>query len=313
MQDPRWAQIAVLSSLAAWSSLSLEFGFEWDRVVAILVTALSVQAAGNAWRGERFEPRSALISGLSLVLLMRTPDVAFCVTGAAIAVGSKFVIRMRGQHVFNPTNIALVTLIVLTDSVWVSSGQWGSGPVAVASCAAAALWVLPRVRGDVTIAFGAIWGALLFGRAFWLGDPVSIPLHQLSSGTLFVFAAFMLSDPRTIPDARPGRILFAGLVALGGYVGRFEFYEPNALLYSLAGAALFVPVINHFLPGELFRWPGMPISSKSSGERKELLNVHRPDSLSNSLPDPEGAEPSIATGWGPAVHLSADTAHARLR
>jgi len=277
MSDPRYAQIAVLTALATWGALVLDFGLEWERIVLILGTALTVQAFGNATRGEAFEPRSALISGLSLVLLLRTADPMLGAAAAVIAVGSKFLIRARGRHVFNPTNLALVSLLLLSDAVWVSSGQWGSGAVAVAACVAAALWVLPNVRGDVTIAFMAFWCALLFGRALWLGDPLSIPLHQLSSGTLFVFAAFMLSDPRTIPNARHGRILFAGLVALAGYVGRFEFYEPNALLYSLAGAALFVPIIDRFLPGQEFRWKRSAdvrdVSEQRKGNDHELQPI----------------------------------------
>ncbi|MFK7896617.1 MAG: RnfABCDGE type electron transport complex subunit D [Myxococcota bacterium] len=254
MQDPRWAQIAVLLSLASWGAISLEFGFEWSRVLVLIGTALSVQALGNWSRGDAFEPRSALISALSLILLLRASDWTLCVAAAAIAVGSKFVFRAGGRHVFNPTNIALVVLLLVTDQVWVSSGQWGSGAIAVATCVAAALWVLPRVRGDVTIAFALFWTGLLFGRALYLGDPLAIPLHQLSSGTLFVFAAFMLSDPRTIPNARAGRVLFAAIVAGTGFVGRFYFYEPNALLFSLAGAALLVPVLDRLFDGNEFNW-----------------------------------------------------------
>ena len=269
MGDPRGAQIAVLSGLIAWGSLGLEFGFGWEHTLATIGTALVVQALGSAWHGERFEPRSALISALSLILLLRSAHLGLFVAAAAIAVGSKFVFRAGGRHVFNPTNLAIVALLLLTDEAWVSSGQWGSEALAAATIAAAALWVLPRVRGDVTIAFLSIWSALLVGRALWLGDPLAIPLHQLSNGTLFVFAAFMLSDPRTIPNARAGRLLFAGIVAGAAYVGRFVFFEPNALLYSLAGAALLVPLIDRWLPGSEFRWPGSSRTSNDSRERKE--------------------------------------------
>ena len=256
MQDPRWAQIAVLCALAAWGEFGLDFGIGWERALAILATGQLVQALGNAARGERFEPRSALISSLSLILLLRSSHIGWSIAGTALAVGSKFVLRYRGRHLFNPTNLALVVLLLVTDAVWVSTGQWGQGAIIAASLAAAALWVLPRVRGDVTLAFAAIWAALHFGRALWLGDPLAIPLHQLSSGALFVFAAFMLSDPRTIPNARAGRISFALLVATGGYVGRFVYYEPNALFYSLAAWTLCVPFIDVWFPGGEFRWPG---------------------------------------------------------
>ena len=278
MADPRLAQIVVLSGLMLWGAVALEFGLGVDRALATIVTALGVQALGNRARGEAFEWRSALISALSLILLLRSAEIGIFVLAAGLAVGSKFVLRARGRHVFNPTNFALVCLLLGTDAAWVSSGQWGSEGVAVATIAAAALWVLPRVRGDVTIAFAACWSALLLGRAAWLGDPLAIPLHQLSSGTLFVFAAFMLSDPRTIPDARAGRILFAGLVAGAAYVGRFVLYEPNALLFSLAGAALLVPAIDRFLPGESFRWPG---------PTRAAMDAHAPQETSDGMLRPD--------------------------
>lgn len=309
MQDPRDAQISVLTALAAWGAVSLDFGLDLERVVVTLGSALLVQACGNAVRGERFDPRSALISGLSLVLLLRSGDPMTSVLAAAIAVGSKFVLRVRGRHVFNPTNLALVVLLLLTDSVWISSGQWGSGPIAVATCVAAALWVLPRVRGDVTIAFVLVWSGLLVGRAVWLGDPLAIPLHQLSSGTLFVFAAFMLSDPRTIPSSRAGRVVFASIVASIGYVGRFEFYEPNALLYSLAFSALLVPVLDQWFPGQAFNWPGRSNAARASRRRKET-----PDETTRDLDEREkDFEPIPRPGFALARRVRSRAALGDLR
>ncbi|PYO55606.1 MAG: Na+-transporting NADH:ubiquinone oxidoreductase, subunit NqrB, partial [Candidatus Rokuibacteriota bacterium] len=70
-----------------------------------------------------FDPRSALISGLSLCLLLRTNSLTLAVLTAALAIASKFVLRVGGKHVFNPTNFALVAMMLLTGAVWVSPGQ----------------------------------------------------------------------------------------------------------------------------------------------------------------------------------------------
>ena len=70
-------------------------------------------------------------------------------------------------------------------------------------------------RSDVTLAFLVFYLALVVGRSLWLGEPLAIPLHRLQSGALLLFAFFMISDPKTTPDSRAGRILFAALVALG--------------------------------------------------------------------------------------------------
>ena len=75
---------------------------------AILATVLADQFAATRLSGRpRFDPKSALISGLSLCSL-RTNSLAVALLAAVIAIASKFVLRVRGKHVFNPTNFALV-------------------------------------------------------------------------------------------------------------------------------------------------------------------------------------------------------------
>lgn len=256
--DPRHAQIAVLSGLVAWGAFALQFGARPACALAIGATAIAVEFLGTRWCGRRFDPRSPCISALSLVLLLRADGWVWGAVAAGIAVGSKFVIRRGGKHLFNPTNLALVVLLLATDRVWVSSGQWGSGALLAAALVAAACWVLPRARGDVTLAFVTFWAGALVGRALWLGDPLAIARHQLADGGLLLFAGFMISDPRTIPDTRPGRIAFAAAVAALAYWLRFARHEPDALLYALAVCALAVPWIDRLVPGRRFEWPAMP-------------------------------------------------------
>ena len=71
------------------------------------------------------------------------------------------------------------------------------------------LVVTRAARADVTLAFLAFYVGLLFTRALWLGDPLTIPLHQIESGALLIFSFFMISDPKTTPDSRTGRIVYA--------------------------------------------------------------------------------------------------------
>ena len=84
---------------------------------------------------------------------------------------------------------------------------------------------------------------------------MQIPIHQIQSGALLVFAFFMLSDPMTTPNTRGGRILFGTLVAVLGWVLQFIYYIPNAFLYALALSAPFVVVINSILSGKQYQWP----------------------------------------------------------
>ena len=224
------------------------------RPVAIVATAVVTQLACTWVTGrDRVDPRSALISALSLCLLLRTGSLGLAMLTAVVAIASKFVVR--DKHVFNPTNGAIVAMMLLTGEIWVSPGQWGSGVVFAFLLACAGGLVVNRAaRADVTLAFGVCWAALLVARSLWLGEPLAIPLHRLHNGALVLFAFFMISDPKTTPDSRPGRLLFAALVALGAYVVQFTLFKTNGLLWSLAVCSLAVPVIDRLLPGRRYVW-----------------------------------------------------------
>ena len=258
--DPRIGQIASLASLLVYGLTWLHFDLPLAQVATTIGTALAVQAAGDTWTGASRPSglKSALISALSLCLLLRTDDLWWAAAGSAVAVGSKFVIRFRGKHIFNPTNGALVALMLLTSDVWVSPGQWGGEATFAFAMASAGLLVVNRAaRSDVTLAFMATYAGLLIARSMSIGEPLSIPLHRLESGAFVLFSFFMISDPKTTPDSRLGRIAFAVLVALGGYYVHFNLFRPNGFLWSLAVASLLVPLIDWIVPATRYRWPSL--------------------------------------------------------
>jgi len=259
----------VLSGLLVYGVLRLGFDVPAAHVVLILSTALLTQRVlTDAFGLPPFDPRSALISGLSLCLLLRTDSPWLAASAAVAAIASKFVIRGNGKHLFNPTNFGLVATMSMTRDVWVSPGQWGHSALFAFLMACLGGVVVYRAwRSDVTVAFLAAYASLLFGRARLLGDPLSIPLHQLQSGALLLFSFFMISDPKTTPDSRSGRILFAALVAAGAWYVQFKLFRTNGILWSLAATSLLVPLIDALLPASRYVWTGgslwFPASSSS--------------------------------------------------
>jgi hypothetical protein len=256
--DPRHGQIATLASLLVYGLGWLQFDLSLPQVAVTLAAAVGAQRLGDAWTGApwRSGAKSALISGLSLCLLLRTDALWLAALAAAIAVGSKFVIRVRGKHVFNPTNGALIALLLTTDLAWVSPGQWGTAAAFAFTMACAGMLVVNRAaRSDVTLAFIAAWSAILVGRSVSLGEPLTIPLHRLESGAFLLFSFFMISDPKTTPDSRIGRIAFAVLVAVGAWYVQFRLFRTNGFLWALAAASLLVPIIDWFVPAARYQWP----------------------------------------------------------
>ena len=66
----------------------------------------------------------------------------------------------------------------------------------------------------------------------------------------------MISDPKTTPDSRRGRVLFGALVALVAYYVQFKLFHTNGLLWSLAACSLLVPLIDWLVPGSRYAWTG---------------------------------------------------------
>ncbi len=259
--DPRHYQIAVLAALLAYGLTRLDFEVALAQAVAMLTTALLTQYLCTRWfpKTPAFDPRSALISGLSLCLLLRTNSLELAIVAAVVTVASKFVIRIEGKHLFNPTNFGIVVML-LTGHAWVSPGQWGNVAFfAFLMACLGGLVVTRAARSDITLSFLVFYMGLVFGRSLWLGEPLSIPIHRLQSGALLLFSFFMISDPRTSPDSRLGRMLFALLVACGAWYVQFRLFRTNGLLWALAACSITVPLINRLLPGWRYEWsrPGI--------------------------------------------------------
>jgi Na+-transporting NADH:ubiquinone oxidoreductase subunit NqrB len=292
--DPRLYQIGSLAGLLVYGLLALDFEVSGARALAILAAALCTQYAFCRIRKlPANEPKSALISGLSLCLLLRTNSLAMAVATAVIAIASKFVVRWNGKHVFNPTNIGLVTMMLLTPRVWVSPGQWGNvALIAFLMACVGGLVVNRAARSDVTLTFLGAYAAILIGRSLWLGQPLANPLHGLESGALLLFSFFMISDPRTTPSSRAGRVLFAILVAAGAAFVQFALYRTNGLLWSLALFSVAVPLIDRLLPGPRFEW--RPVAPLPRFAWKGVIHATHPASTTRLEPD--GLARDVARG-----------------
>ena len=115
--------------------------------------------------------------------------------------------------------------------------------------------VLTRAsRLDTAAGFLLCFGGQLLWRAWVLGDPWTIPLHQMQAGSLLLFAFFMVTDPRSTPDSRAGRMLFVAAVAALAYHLLFAWQLRPGLYFTLMAVSVLTPLIDLALPAERFRW-----------------------------------------------------------
>ena len=254
--DPRYYQLVVQNALLLWGIIALNIPVSILDVFAVFFIALLSQYLLTRYFQLNFNPLSAINTTMSILLLLHVASLVWMLLAVVVAIASKFFIRFNGKHVFNPSNIGIVAVILISDSAWVVSGQWGQGMWwALVLSGLGLIIVIGLSRMLTSISFLSVFLLLLLLRAAWLGDGWQIPIHQMQSGALLVFAFFMLSDPMTTPNTKYGRILFGSLVASIGWMLQFIYYIPNAFLYALALSAPFVVVIDRLFSGKSYQWP----------------------------------------------------------
>lgn len=256
IKDPRVLQIAFLGTFLIAGLTVLDFDLPLWQPPLIVLTACATQFALT--RLMRVPPAgylSPVISSLGLTLLLRSDLWWLPPLAAVVAIGSKFLLRFRGKHIFNPTNLGLAAAMLLSTHVWCSPSQWGENGVTVAWFAIFGLAVASRAfRSDVSLAFFATWVLLKLGRVLYLGQKSTVLFHQLSTGSLILFTFFMISDPKTTPDSRAGRIVLAvGVAGLGFYL-QHGLWKYNALIWALLLASPLVPLIDRLFKGARYHW-----------------------------------------------------------
>ncbi len=259
--DPRLFQISVLSSLLLYGVTTSVFDIKAIEFIVILASALAAQWVGCALFAIRFEARSALITTLSLTLLLRSDALWPLALAAAIGVGSKFAFRFQEKHIFNPANAGIVALLLMSTYAyhgiaWTTPGQWGAALWFAALLASIGFFVTYSAkRLDVPLIFLGALAVMMIIRALWLGDPVSIPMHRLQNGALILFAFFMISDPKTTPDGRISRAVFAISAAALSYWFIYHQYTSDGFFYALAIICLLRPLIELFDRAPAYAWP----------------------------------------------------------
>ena len=122
--EPRLIQIVSLGTLLAVNMVWFDLGARPAQSAVTIGGTLLSQALFCRLFHVPFDARSPLITGLSLSLLLRTHEPWVWVLAGLLAIGSKFLLRVRGKHLFNPAAFAIVVLLGVGQA-WVSPGHWG--------------------------------------------------------------------------------------------------------------------------------------------------------------------------------------------
>lgn len=199
--------------------------------------------------------RSAIITSLGLSLLLRTGSYTTAIAASLLAIASKFIFKIRNKHFFNPANFGIISVLIFTSDAWVSPGQWGEDWWYVLLFAGTGGTVLKKVgRWDTTVCFLSFYAVLEAIRNFTLGWTWDIFWHRLTSGSLLLFALFMLTDPRSIPDARVGRLIWAGCIAGLTFILRNQFYLSTSVFWALFILSPLTMFLDYLWHSTRFSW-----------------------------------------------------------
>jgi Na+-transporting NADH:ubiquinone oxidoreductase subunit NqrB len=166
---------------------------------------------------------------------------------AAVSLLSKYAIRVRGKHVFNPSNIGLVLCFLVLGSSRAQPLDFWWGPMsawmvlALAIIVLGGLAILSRLRLlEIAAAFWAAFAAALAVLAA-TGHAMTASWHLgplVTSPEILVFLFFMITDPKTIPQGRRQRIVYAIAIGLLAALliapARTEYWSKVAVLGALA-------------------------------------------------------------------------------
>lgn len=236
--------------------LTRDFSLRWEQMLLAFVAGLGTQVV--LLRRLRLDSRnvlSAVVTCLGLSILLRADVLWVHPLVASVAIASKFLLRVRGRHVFNPANLGVVLALALLPGTWVSAGQWGHD-------LAAAVWFVmlgtlvtgQARRWETSWIFLATWLGLAALRTLWLGQVPAVLLHQAGNGALLLFAFFMISDPMTTPARRGARVFHAVSVAAVAFVWQFVLFRTNGLVWALFVCVPLVPLLDRWFPAPTHRW-----------------------------------------------------------
>ena len=213
-------------------------------LLAIATSILAELVLARFFFGKWPHLASAYITGISVGILVRSPaywPFALC---ALISITSKYVLRVKGRHIWNPSNFGVSAILFLAGDAAASlSIQWGNflAPMLVIwALGAAIIWRLRRfhITGTYVISFLAF--ALL--RAWITGSPWMSEIAPITGPEYQLFIFFMITDPKTTVRSKAGQCIVAFSVALVEMVLRLNqiIYAPFYALFLVGPVALLI-------------------------------------------------------------------------
>lgn len=215
--DNRYVPPLFITLILLAGQLSYGILESYERTLLAIGTAIVMELIlGRIFLGKWLNLASAYITGISVGILVRAPAFWPFAVAAALAITSKYVLRFRGRHLWNPSNFGIsVVLFLLPASVAMLSIQWGNNMASMV-----VIWVLGSIiisrlhRFHISATYVVSFLVLAIVRSWIIHEPWLSEVSPITGPEYQLFIFFMITDPKTTVRSKKGQCIVAFLVAL---------------------------------------------------------------------------------------------------
>jgi Na+-translocating ferredoxin:NAD+ oxidoreductase RnfD subunit len=239
--DNRYVAPLFITCILLVGHLSYGILESYKKTVLAITAAIVIELIlGRIFFGKWLNVASAYITGISVGILLRSPaywPYALC---SVISIMSKYVLRVKERHIWNPSNFGIAVLLLLApETVAILSIQWGNNllPIVV-------IWTLGSIiiwrarRFHISATYVVSFFLFAFLRSWITGDPWQSEVAPITGPMYQLFVFFMITDPKTTVRSRMGQCVVAFCVALVEFVLRL-------------GQVIYAPIYALFLVGPM--------------------------------------------------------------
>jgi len=245
--DNRYIAPAFITCILLVGHLSFGILESYPKTLLAIVTSIALELIlGRIFLHKWVHPASAYISGISVGILVRSPafwPYALC---AAISITSKYVLRVKNRHVWNPSNFGISAMLFLAaDTVATLSIQWGNYLLPMLVIWALGSVIIARLhRFHITGIYVASFLAFAFLRSWMTGSPWQSEVAPITGPMYQLFIFFMITDPKTTVRSKRGQCIVVFLVAVVEMILRLRqvVYAPFYALFMVGPVAMLIEI-----------------------------------------------------------------------
>jgi Na+-transporting NADH:ubiquinone oxidoreductase subunit NqrB len=248
--ENRYLAPMFITCILAAAQLSFGVLESYSRTVLAILAALGTELVlGRFFWGRWPNLASGYVSGISVGILVRSPAMWPYALCSMLSITSKYVLRLKGRHLWNPSNFGICVLLVLAPEAVASLGiQWGNylPPMLI-------VWILGSLiiwqakRFHICATYVISFLLFAYVRSWITGHPFLAEVAPITGPMYQLFIFFMITDPKTTVQTKWGQYVVAFLVALVEMVLRLNesVYAPFYALFLVGPTANLIEIWWH--------------------------------------------------------------------